>query len=133
MDTPESLVSEKWDLTTSGLGKGSAVPAEIKGWNWGAFGFNWVWGIGNGTYIALLCFIPFVNIVMPFILGAKGNKWAWQNRRWESIAHFKKIQRIWTIVFFAVFVGTIVIYGSLFAFMIVTHTFPVNAGMTNEQ
>jgi len=55
---------------TSGQGTLSQLPPEIKGWNWGAFFLSWIWGLGNGTYIALLCLIPFVNIVMIFIPGA---------------------------------------------------------------
>ena len=35
-----------------------AIPAEIKRWNWGAFLLNWIWGIGNQTYIALLALVP---------------------------------------------------------------------------
>jgi hypothetical protein len=35
-----------------------AIPAEIRLWNWGAFLLNWIWGIGNQTYIALLALIP---------------------------------------------------------------------------
>lgn len=81
----------------SGLGKASIMPPNIKGWNWGAFLLTWIWGIGNNTLIALLMFVPFVNIVMMFVLGAKGNQWAWQNRKWKSIEHFKSIQRKWTI------------------------------------
>lgn len=81
----------------SGMGKESNIPPEIKGWNWGAFFLNWIWGIGNSTYIALLMFIPVVNLVMPFVLGAKGNKWAWQNRVWRDIDHFKQTQRKWAI------------------------------------
>lgn len=82
---------------TSGLGKESVLPPELKGWNWGAFFLNWIWGIGNSTYIALLMFVPLVNIVMLFVLGAKGNKWAWQNRTWRDIEHFKQTQRKWAI------------------------------------
>ena len=80
---------------TSGQGKDAVIPEEIRGWNWGAFLMNWIWGIGNKVWIALLCFIPFVNWVMPFVLGAKGNKWAWQSKTWNSIEHFKKTQRTW--------------------------------------
>jgi hypothetical protein len=40
---------------TSGQGERAHVPAEIDRWNWGAFLLNWIWGIGNDTYIALLC------------------------------------------------------------------------------
>jgi len=80
---------------TSGMGKAAVVPEEIKGWNWGAFLLNWIWAIGNSAWLGLLCLIPYVNVVMVFILGAKGNKWAWQNKRWNSIEHFRKTQRKW--------------------------------------
>ncbi|MEZ5758846.1 MAG: cytochrome c oxidase assembly factor Coa1 family protein [Emcibacteraceae bacterium] len=91
----------------SGLGKKSILPPELKDWNWGAFCLNWVWGIGNSTYIALLMFIPFVNLIMIFILGAKGNEWAWQNRTWRDFEHFKTVQKKWRnaalIIFVVVF------------------------------
>jgi len=79
----------------SGMGKDSVVPEEIKGWNWGAFLLNWIWGIGNSTYIALLMFVPLVNIVMIFVLGAKGSEWAWRNRTWRDVEHFKSTQKKW--------------------------------------
>ncbi len=83
---------------TSGRGKEAILPDSLRGWNWGAFLLNVVWGIGNSTYIALLMFIPFVNIVMLFVLGAKGNRWAWANRPWRDVEHFRRVQRNWTIV-----------------------------------
>ncbi|MGZ5049528.1 MAG: cytochrome c oxidase assembly factor Coa1 family protein [Methylobacter sp.] len=82
---------------TSGHGKKAIVPAEIDKWNWGAFLLNWIWGVGNNTYIALLMFVPFVNFVMPIVLGVKGSAWAWQNKEWESVDHFKSVQRKWAI------------------------------------
>ena len=82
---------------TSGQYKEIVVPPEIKKWSWGAFFLNWIWGLGNNTYIALLCFIPFVNIIMIFVLGAKGNEWAWKHRHWESVERFKKVQRKWAV------------------------------------
>lgn len=88
----------------SGMGKASIVPEEIKGWNWGAFLMNWIWGIGNSTFIALLMFVPLVNFVMLFVLGAKGNEWAWKNRTWRDVDHFKSTQKKWRnaglIIFF---------------------------------
>ena len=98
----------------SGQGKNSAVPEEIKGWSWGAFWLNWIWGIGNSTYIALLMFVPFVNLVMIFVLGAKGNQWAWQNREWKDIEHFKKVQKNWARIGF----GLLVVIMPLFIFSI---------------
>jgi hypothetical protein len=73
-----------------------AVPAAVKQWNWGAFLMSWIWGLGNKTYIALLCLIPVVNLVMIFILGAKGSQWAWQNKRWQSAEQFTRTQGLWT-------------------------------------
>ncbi len=81
---------------SSGKGALAEIPAEIRGWNWGAFFLHWIWGIGNNTFIAFLVFIPFVNLVMPFVLGAKGNEWAWRNKKWASVEEFKRIQRLWT-------------------------------------
>ena len=82
---------------TSGQGKQAVIPAELKGWNWGAFLMNWVWGIFNKTYIALLTFVPLIGIFMPFVLGFKGNAWAWRNKKWDSIEHFRKVQKKWTM------------------------------------
>lgn len=78
-------------------GMHGSVPAEIMGgWNWGAFLLGWIWGIGHSVWIALLAFIvPWP--IMEIILGVKGNEWAWQNRRFESVEHFKEVQRKWTI------------------------------------
>jgi hypothetical protein len=94
---------------TSGRGKQFIAPPEIRRWNWGAFLLNWIWGIGNGTYIALLMFVPLVNIVMLFVLGAKGSEWAWQNRYWRDIEHFKTTQRKWAwagLIFIVVLLPT---------------------------
>ena len=82
-------------VNSSGHGPAATVPAEIDRWNWGAFLLHWIWGIGNRTWIALLMFVPFVNLVMMFLLGAKGSAWAWRNRRWDSVAHFRRVQRMW--------------------------------------
>ena len=82
---------------TSGQGKASTVPPEIKGWNWGAFFLNFIWSVGNRTWIGLLTIVPLVGYVMPIILGFKGNEWAWKNRRWKSINHFKGVQKKWAI------------------------------------
>lgn len=73
------------------------VPPEVDRWNWGAFLLSWIWGLGNNTFIALLALVPFVNFVMIFVLGAKGSAWAWRNKSWESVEHFKRVQRKWAI------------------------------------
>jgi uncharacterized membrane protein len=73
------------------------IPPHLNRWNWGAFLLNWIWGIGNSVWIALLCLIPGVNIVMMFVLGFKGSKWAWRNRLWRDEEQFRKSQRRWAI------------------------------------
>ncbi len=115
----------------SGQGKSSAVPDEIKKWNWGAFLMNWIWGLGSGTYIALLCLVPLVGIVAALILeapmgaviaagvvyvaiaaliGARGSEWAWQNARWHSIEHFRSAQRKWIWWWFClVLIGILIV------------------------
>jgi hypothetical protein len=102
------------DDNTSGEGTRAQVPAEIKRWSWGAFLLSWIWGIGNDTYIALLALFPLVNVVMMFVLGAKGNVWAWRNRRWRDVAHFRRVQRKWAIWGFVIWGAVIVIDGGAF-------------------
>jgi len=98
---------------TSGQGKDSEVPPVIITWNWGAFFLSVIWGLSNRTYIALLTLIPVVGIPMVFVLGFKGNEWAWQNKRWKSIEQFQHVQKLWSIwgIFFFIF-GTL---ASIFA------------------
>jgi hypothetical protein len=87
---------------TSGLGALSMLPPELRGWNWGAFLLTWIWGIGHNVWIALVALgglIPYVgwviSIVMAVILGVRGNEWAWQKKKWDSIEQFRKTQRTW--------------------------------------
>jgi len=83
---------------TSGQGKNAVVPEEIKKWNWGAFLWTWIWGVVNKTYIAFAVGIPYIGwIVVPFLLGAKGSEWAWRNRRWQNIEHFRRVQHKWAV------------------------------------
>lgn len=84
-------------INSSGYGKESDVPEEIKKWNWGAFWLTWIWGIGNKSYIALLGLIPILNVIMSFYLGIKGNELAWRNKGWYDIKYFKKTQKKWGI------------------------------------
>jgi len=73
--------------------------------NWGAFWLTWIWGIGNGVGIALLCLIPFVNIVMQFILGFKANEWAWEKQKhYKTPEEFDRSQQSWTTAGWVVFV-----------------------------
>jgi hypothetical protein len=100
------------------------VPAEIDRWNWGAFLLNWIWGVGNNTYIALLVLVPFVGLIMIFVLGAKGSRWAWRNGRWDSVEHFQRVQRAWAIWAVVIYIGAAALFAALFgsAFYFLSHS-----------
>ncbi len=52
--------------------------------NWSAFIFSWLWGLFNGSYVALwgllLWFVPMGAIIWAIVCGASGNRWAWQGK-----------------------------------------------------
>jgi hypothetical protein len=93
---PESRLNDPAD-NTSGMGAEAIIPYGVKGWSWGAFMFNWIWAIGNRTWIGLLAIVPYVGFVMAIVLGFKGREWAWRNKKWQSIEHFQKVQRRWSL------------------------------------
>ncbi|MDJ0796968.1 MAG: hypothetical protein QNJ51_09055 [Calothrix sp. MO_167.B12] len=103
-------------INTSGQGKNSIVPDEVKGWNWAAFLIGFIWAIGNNVWIGLLCLVPYFGVVMFFVLGFKGNEWAWRSRRWESVKAFRNNQRTWTI--------TAVIIDVLFITLVIVTSVP---------
>lgn len=91
-------------VNNSGQGPNTEVPDIVaKRFNWGAFTFSWIWGLFNKTYITfitlVLVFIPVVGsiaaLVANIIFGIKGNSWAWQNKKWQSVEHFHKVQKKW--------------------------------------
>lgn len=89
---------------------GKETPKEIKGWNWGAFSFSWMWGIGNKTYLPLLNLIPIFNIVWIFVTGFKGNEWAWQKGDYQDIETFKQVQKTWNIAGIAAFIVHVLVF-----------------------
>ena len=112
-----------------------AIPAEIDRWNWGAFLLNWIWGVGNNTFIALLTLVPFVGLVMPFVLGAKGSRWAWRNGRWDSVEHFKRVQRRWAIWGVVIWLGAIALCAGTFGgtFYLLRHSEAYELGASTLQ
>jgi len=111
------------------------IPPEIDRWNWGAFLLNWIWGIGNNTFIALLTLIPLVGFVMPFVLGAKGSAWAWRNGSWDSVEHFKRVQRLWAIWGSVVWIAGIVLFVGIFVgvFSLLRHSEAYQLGVSRLQ
>ncbi|KMT22552.1 hypothetical protein [Clostridium cylindrosporum] len=91
----------------------NVVPNEVKGWNWGAFYFNIWWGIGNKSYLPLLCLIPFFNVIWIFVCGAKGNSWAWKTGEFKDVETFLAVQKTWNragLVGFIISVVFLVLY-----------------------
>ena len=90
-------------------------------WNWGAFFLNWIWGIVHKVYWTLIIFIPCIGsvamLVGIFILGANGNKWAWNSRQWESLDECKRVQRQWRNWGLGIFIGSMVL--SLICYIII--------------
>ena len=82
---------------TSGMGRDAEIPEGVKGWSWGAFMFNWIWALSNRTWIGLFALLPYVGFVMAVALGIKGREWAWRNKKWESVEHFQRVQRRWSL------------------------------------
>ena len=78
------------------VGVPDGIPDGVKGWSWGAFFLNWIWAIGNRSWIGLLALVPYVGWIMVFWLGFKGREMAWKNKQWESLEHFNRVQRRWS-------------------------------------
>lgn len=72
------------------------IPDGVKGWSWGAFCLNWIWAIGNRSWIGLLALVPYLGWIMVFWLGFKGREMAWKNKQWDSLEHFNRVQKRWS-------------------------------------
>jgi len=101
--------------------KSFELPESLRGWNWGAFYFSWLWAVCNGIYWPLVMLIPFLGLiawpVIAIILGINGNQWAWEKRKWRSVEHFEKVQHTWAMIALWVFLGSIIL-GFLFVILI---------------
>lgn len=104
---------------TSGMGEGA--PESIsKIFNWGAFLFNWIWGLKYQKWILLialvLLFIPY-GFIGSFIIsiwaGAKGNQWAWEEVQYKNETDFHYAQKKWVKAWFILFGITLVLAGIL--------------------
>lgn len=94
--SPKSDVTAESTENNSGM-KEDVYPEGVKGWSWGAFFFNWIWAIFNKSYIGLLAFLPYIGFIFAFYLGFKGRELAWKNKHWESVDHFNRVQKKWSI------------------------------------
>lgn len=115
----------------SGQGAGSPVLDIVsKKFSWGAFLLNWIWGLGNKTFITLIIFPISLAAYIPFVgwlvtlgcsiwFGIKGNEWAWQNKRWESIEHFHAVQKKWAMWGVILFVLQMILIIGIFVLMFI--------------
>lgn len=100
-----SITSSQQTIQSQNAIMSDGIPTEIKGWNWGAFCFNWLWGVFNGVYwpLALIVvnLIPGIGQLISLgccvALGINGNKWAWKSKSWSSVEEFRRIQHKWAI------------------------------------
>ncbi len=111
---------------TSGGGWEVEVPREARGlFNVGAFLFPVFWchsmGLpawGSGIFMLNIAsryipFVGFLKIPVCFGLGFMGNRIAWRNRRFDSVADFKKCQLMWAIIsaaIWAIFIAALVLF-----------------------
>lgn len=124
----------------SGAGKDSPVLDIVaKRFNWGACLLSWIWGLGNRSYITLIIFPIAILSIIPVVgfiiqigaiiwFGINGNKWAWQNKRWNSIEEFHRVQKKWAIA--GVIVAIIVLLLYILGFTLLLSTFSSNANAT---
>lgn len=126
-EVPEVVISkpepaiQSVSSNTSGQGAASVLPEELKGWNWGAFFLNWIWGIGNNVWIALVSLV--LGLIWMIVLGIKGNEWAWQHKKWDSIEHFKKTQRTWKkwgFILFIIGIAISILYAVIAIILVAT-------------
>ena len=105
------------DGNGSGTGVTAVLPEELRGFNWPAFLLNWIWSLGHNTWIGLLAIVvPFP--IMQIILGIKGNEWAWQNRKWDSVEQFRTTQRVWLMWGLGVLILTVLLVVGVIALAI---------------
>lgn len=82
------------------------MPKELQNkFNWGAFLWNWIWGIVYKRPITLLIIpvsiIPILGQIIAIGLmiwfGKEGNLWAWYAKEWKNVEEFNNSQKKWTI------------------------------------
>ena len=74
------------------------TPPAVKGFCWGAFCMTPIWSIGNRVWPGLLSLLPGLGILVTFWLGFRGRQLAWAKGGWQSVDHFNRVQRRWSII-----------------------------------
>lgn len=93
------------------LGPGQPLPSQYRKFNWGAFLFNWIWGLNHKKPILLVILgANLLGYVLPDVLsmilslasfaaciyiGIKGNEWAWESGRFHDPEDMQRCQNTW--------------------------------------
>ena len=93
--TPDAPIGDAEN--DSGTGKGAVLPEGARGLSWGGLFLTPIWGVFNGTFLALLSLLPYINLLVSIWMLIKGRQYAWQNKRWSSVEHFNSVQKKWSI------------------------------------
>lgn len=101
-------------------GTGEEAPESVANkFNWGAFLFNWIWGLKYKKWVLLsilvLTFIPYgfiAGIILCIIAGMKGNQWAWEEIEYKNEEDFHHAQQKW-VKAWLILLGISVILGGL--------------------
>lgn len=96
----------------------------VENFNWGAFLFNFVWGIKYRKWALLavpfLCFVPYVGIpaalIMAYWAGKNGNQWAWEEVSYKDKDDFHEAQKAWVRAWFVLMGMVIFLAGCIFLF-----------------
>lgn len=102
------------------------APAEVVGWNWGAFQLSLFWAAAMnrwGWFAAILVAHPLTcglfGLVAAIHLGMKGNELAWESRQWQSVEHFLDTQRVWNAWGKGLFIASVILFGLYMLLMLI--------------
>ena len=68
-----------------------SIEVELTKFNWGAFFLYPFWGFANGMWWAFLIaiFFSWAIFIPNIVFGIKGSRWAWENKKWRNMNHFR--------------------------------------------
>ncbi|MFP4496691.1 MAG: hypothetical protein ACLFQV_00660 [Vulcanimicrobiota bacterium] len=123
-----NLKRKSYDLLGDSFpsGNDSNKLVQVCGWNWGAFVFSWLWAAGNGMLdIALVSFlailiIPLGFLVVPVLLGLKGNELLWKKVSYNSVEELKEKQRKWRLAAIIMFMFFMLSFAAMIFFSATT-------------
>lgn len=93
----------------------SPLDQELAEFHWGAFFLCWAWAPAHRVWIGLLAFLPGVGLVVPFLVGFQGRRWAWQAKPDQNWMDFCVAQRKWSAWGWLCFAGYLLVCGGLWS------------------